>query len=328
MSGSLHLVLAWFSQWTLQIPATTAIDGRVQRLHRHATAPQAGVMENIILPEQIGDSQAEQKAVVDEAVVDEDGPATEDETRATLLERAKRPFAVILNEFVQVPKSKDPLQSRIGPLATFVNRGDLRALRAYLLLAAIISSGDSDDGFSTTLPLGAWARAFDTTRHADTRAASAAASKTIGRLVDRKVIARSRKGRERKVSITLLRPNGSGEPFIRKEEDGKLIPYFPLSNVFWTEGWWNELDLPATAMLLVSLHEKSGEFKLPTENFPKWYGWSADTAERGLKKLVELGILEKTQKLTKAPLSPTGQARVNVYRVLPPFAKNNVADVS
>jgi hypothetical protein len=37
-------------------------------------------------------------------------------------------------------------------------------------------------------------------------------------------------------------------------------------------------------MLLVALHEKNN-LELPAERVPEWYGWSADTSERGLATL-------------------------------------------
>ena len=55
--------------------------------------------------------------------------------------------------------------------------------------------------------------------------------------------------------------------------------------------WAEELSLPAIAMLLVALHEKPN-FPLATEHMPHWYGWSADTAERGLAELAKLGLLK------------------------------------
>jgi len=39
---------------------------------------------------------------------------------------------------------------------------------------------------------------------------------------------------------------------------------------------------------------------LPTERVPEWYGWSADTAERGLATLEEAGLLTHTTRLKKA----------------------------
>jgi hypothetical protein len=241
-------------------------------------------------------------------------PATAAETRAALLKRSRRDFAPINKLFVQAGPGT---ASRHAPLSTFVRRRDLRALRAELLLLGIISSGDSEDGWSATLPIPVWARAFDTTRHATGPSAATAVSKTLARLEARRLIKRERRGRERKIRVTLLREDGSGAPYTRPGK-GNSDRFLRLPHAYWLEGWYEKLDLSATAMLLVALHEKPG-FRLPTEHVPDWYGWSADTAERGLAALLKLGLLEKTERLKKAPLSPTGLTKVNEYTLLAPF---------
>lgn len=241
-------------------------------------------------------------------------PATEDDTRTHLLVRSKRPFAPIYKGFVQNPDKKAP--NRAGPLAQFIRNGDLRGLRALLFLHAIISSGEGDNGWSTTLPLAVWARAFDTTKTADRRSASTAATKVLSRLAARDLITRQRSGRARTVTVTLLRPDGSGQTYTRP--DGTSDRFLKLNNCFWTDGWHERLDLPATGMLLVALHEKPG-FELPTERMPDWYGFSADTAERGLKTLQDLGLLHVHKRIKKAPLSPTGATQVNGYTLTGPF---------
>ena len=57
---------------------------------------------------------------------------------------------------------------------------------------------------------------------------------------------------------------------------------------------------------------------------PEWYGWSADTAERGFRELEALGIIDKHSSSKKTPLSPTGFTRVNEYSVLPPYDKSSL----
>ncbi len=250
------------------------------------------------------------------AAVQYEAAATESETRQYLLDRSKRDAAPILKAFVQNPDKK--LASREGPLSVFVRHGDLRGLKAFLFLHAIISSGEGDNGWSTTLPLSVWARAFDTTKAAEHRSASTAATKLLTRLEDRKLIERDRVGRARKITVTLLRPDGTGAVYTRPGKDN-ADRFLKLSNAFWTDGWHERLDLPATAMLLVALHEKPG-FELVTERVPDWYGWSADTAERGLKTLHDLGLIEVHKRLKKAPLAPTGATLRNVYTLLGPFA--------
>jgi hypothetical protein len=185
--------------------------------------------------------------------------ATEDDTRAALLDRSKRDFAPVNKLFVQAAPGS---ASRPGPLATFVRNRDLRGLHAYLLLLGIISSGDGPDGWSTTLPIGVWARAFGTTRYAPPASAASAVSKVLARLEQRNLITRQRHDRERKIRITLLREDGSGQPYTRPGK-GNPDRYLRLPHAFWRDGWHERLGLPATAMLLVALHERNN-FELPT----------------------------------------------------------------
>ena len=252
----------------------------------------------------------------------DESPATEDETRAALLDRSKRDFAPVNKLFVQAAPGS---ASRPGPLATFVHNRDLRGLHAYLLLLGITSSGDSQDGWSTTLPIGVWARAFGTTRDATPASAASAVSKVLTRLEQRHLITRQRHGRKRKIRVTLLREDGTGQPYTRPGK-GNPDRFLRLPHTFWHDRWHERLDLPATAMLLVALHEKNN-FELPTERVPEWYGWSADTAERGLATLQQLGLLTHTTRLKKAPLSPTGLTKVNRYLLHEPFGQLTIDDI-
>jgi hypothetical protein len=207
-----------------------------------------------------------------------------------------------------------------------VRNRDLRGLHAYLLLLGIISSGDSQDGWSTTLPIKVWARAFGTTRDASPASAATAVSKLLTRLEQRKLITRQRHGRERKIRVTLLREDGSSQPYTRPGK-GNSDRFLRLPYAFWRDGWHERLDLPATAMLLVALHEKNN-FELPAERVPDWYGWSADTAERGLATLEQLRLLTHTARLKKAPLSPSGLTKVNRYLLHEPFGHLTADDIS
>jgi hypothetical protein len=241
-------------------------------------------------------------------------PATVADTRAALLTRSKRDFTPVNKLFVQAPQGS---AERHGPLSIFIKHGDHRGLLTYLFILAITSSGDQADGWSTTLPLSVWARALGTTETATGAAATAAVSKVLTRLENRYLIRRERRGRERKVRVTLLREDASSSEYTRPGK-GNTDRFLRLSHRFWLDEWSERLSLPALAMLLVALHEKPG-FELPTERMPDWYGWSADTAERGFAQLEEHGLLLKTSRLVKAPLSPTGITRVNQYWLQPPF---------
>lgn len=106
-----------------------------------------------------------------------------DETPAALLDRPRRDFAPVNKLFVQAAPGS---ASRHGPLATFVRNRDLRGLHAYLMLLGITSSGDSQDGWSTTLRIGVWPRAFGTTPNATPAPAASAVFKILTRLKQRK----------------------------------------------------------------------------------------------------------------------------------------------
>lgn len=244
-------------------------------------------------------------------------PATAADTRAFLIERSGRSFAPIPKAFIQNPDPKAK-SGRRAPLADFVRRGDKRALLALLMLHTIISSGEHDDGWSSTLPLQAWARALDTVATATGSSATSAATKILSRLVDRRLIERRRTGRERKVTITLLSADGTGKTYTRPTGATQADRFIRLNHQFWTQEWAQTLTLPAIAMLLVALHEKPG-FTLPTEHMPSWYGWSADTAERGLHELEERGLIRIGKQIYTDPISPSGVSSKNVYTVLPPF---------
>lgn len=250
-------------------------------------------------------------------------PADASATRNFLLERSGRSFAPVPKVFVQRPREIAGDQGRHGPLADFVRRRDKRGLLAFLLLHSIISSGDGQGGWSATHHLQVWARALNTVSTASGTSATSAATKVLTRLVERNLIARRRQGRERQVTVTLLSADGTGAPYVRPRGTAPESRFLRLNDAFWTEGWDEQLSLPAVAMLLVALHEKP-DFSLPTEHVPDWYGWSADTAERGFRELRDHGLISVTKHIYSDPISPTGLSSRNIYCVRPPFDASSV----
>jgi hypothetical protein len=242
------------------------------------------------------------------------------QTREAILRRANRTAVPLRRVFVQKPRSlvTEDSPERSGPLAWFVTTKNHRALHAYLFVLAATSSGGGAAGWSTTHPIRVWARAFGTTETAELTSASNAVSKLLGKLEDRALISRQRRGRERVIQVTLKREDGLGDDYTRP--DGKLAAdrFLKLPHEFWLDGWLDKLKLPGLAMLLVSLSEKHG-FQMPTERMPQWYGWSADTAERGLAELEALGILRKVRNRRVEPLSASGFGIINTYYLQPPF---------
>ena len=240
--------------------------------------------------------------------------ATVADTRRALLDRTNRLFTPLAKTFVQNPDRA--AASRRGPLAEFVNKGDHRGLLAFLLIHTAISNGTN--GWNTTLHLEVWARAFATIEHATPTSAKSAASKVLRRLEERSLIEREQSGRPKRIKVTVLMPDGTGQPYERPLGTSRETRFIRLSHRFWTDGWDQMLSLPAIAMLLVALHEKP-TFSLATEHMPDWYGWSADTAERGLRELRDHGLLEATQKSRKEPLAPAGVTYFNQYTLRAPF---------
>ena len=102
-------------------------------------------------------------------------------TRGRTPRRARRPTVPIRKTFVQAPPGQTP---RHGPLKAFVSAGDLRGLRAYLVVAAA-NSAENSDGWRTTLDFGHIDTCFDADLSATSPAARTAAWRTLGRLEPR-----------------------------------------------------------------------------------------------------------------------------------------------
>lgn len=254
--------------------------------------------------------------------------ATPKQTVEALLERSKRPNRALplRNTFIQ---QKDSGWRSIGPgpLRDFVFGGDSTALDLILLLRAVASGDSEDDGYSVRLPAAVLARAL---AHCGSSISVPAVSKALTRLVARKQITKERS--RRLTSVTILREDRSGEPYSHPGEDVDLglaptgVPvYFQLPYEYWLEDWSLKLSLSAKTMLLVSL-SLGKEFTLPVERAPDYYGFSADTAQRGFSQLVNAGILRRRSQRKVAPLAPEGYTLENHYTVLPPFNRMQPTD--
>ncbi|MFP8887834.1 hypothetical protein [Streptomyces mangrovi] len=183
-----------------------------------------------------------------------------------------------------------------------------------------ITSNELDvDGWSWTLNSSVWARALGTTQSASPASALTAVTRTFIRLEKRNLITWERIKRSREIKVTLLREDGSGQPYTRPGKDGNTDPYLKLPHAFWKQGHDGQLKLPGLAMLLVASCERPG-FKLATERVKDWYGWSADTAERGFKELAAKNLMVIDKKVEKAPEAPAGFTRVNLYTLTAPYA--------
>lgn len=238
--------------------------------------------------------------------MDEKPPTpTRQSTVSAIAERSGRPFIPIRREFVQVNRGP-------GPLATFVRNGDQRGLCLYLLVLTACSSAP----FDVALPGSAWGRALGL--DPSQQRVTAAVSKVWSRLEDRNLIERGRSGRW--AQVTLLREDGSGRPYTRPDGKAKADRFFKVPHELWLDRWYERLDLPGMAVLLIARSLRPG-FYLPQERAPEWYGISPETAGRGFAELQDVGLIEYVQTFKTAPLSPVGYTEQRQYTLKGAFSQ-------
>jgi hypothetical protein len=234
------------------------------------------------------------------------------ETVAALLERSSRNHVPIRRSFVQ----QRVRGGGAGPLAAFVHDRRVRALDLYLLGHAVASAPP----FRVSFPAAVWARALGLTPHSSSETL---VSRTWTWLEDQRLIESQRVGRRRE--ITLLREDGSGEPYRHPGEQGAADRghYFKLPYAYWEGNFHNRLSLPAKAVLLIALSLQD-DFILPTEKGKDWYGLSRDTIRKGLRDLRLHGLLSMHEERKLAPLSALGFTLERRYRLRPPFRAETV----
>lgn len=237
-------------------------------------------------------------------------PLSHRETLIDLLDQSGRGIVPIRKSFVQQGERGKRVP---GPLATFVSAHDERALDAYLFVHALASA----EPWNCDYPAGMWVRALDLTESAKPASARSAVSKVMKRLEDRHLVSRQRVGRT--ASITLLKEDGSGEPYEHPYNAGRGENWLQLPHAYWLEEFHQSLSLPAKAMLLIAL-SLPDDFPLPADRVPKWYGISADTAERGLRELRRSRVLNFDEQWVKNAKSDTGWTQERRYTLDEPFS--------
>ncbi|HEY9287496.1 MAG TPA: hypothetical protein VIT43_05695 [Candidatus Dormibacteraeota bacterium] len=85
------------------------------------------------------------------------------------------------------------------------------------------------------------------------------------------------------------------------------------------------LRMPGKAMLLIALGEME-EFELQVARVPKYYGISAETAERGFQELVRANLALFDQRSIKDPNHPEGKRLVKYWRLIGPYHRVRQAD--
>lgn len=204
--------------------------------------------------------------------------------------------------------------TRSGPLATFLRSHDDRGLEAYLFLHAMASASDP---YNCMLSSGVWVRVLGLAENAELRSARGAVSKIMKRLADRKLIERSRTGR--KADLALLREDGSGTKYERPLGKTRDERWLQLPHAYWLEGHYTDLSLPAKVILLIALSLDDG-FSLPKIVRDR-YGISADSADEGLRELVNKDLLDREYRWEKESRSDTGWTKRYTYTPIGSFSK-------
>lgn len=239
-----------------------------------------------------------------------DNPATTHDTVDAIVDTAVRPEFPLRRTFIQQKGIEPPLPG--PPLAGLVTAGD----RVGLLLYFLALTKASREPWDVSLHSAVWARALGIPEP-NTTVARTRVSKTWGRLVARKLVARSR--HKRLARFTLLCEDGSGDPYERPSSQYVKVPH-----ALWTAGpepsnrWFEILSLPELAFLVIALSNLDA-FALPAERGPDYYRVSADTLLRGQRGLRERGLLKVERSIVKAPLAPEGVTIENLYTLQQPF---------
>jgi len=166
-----------------------------------------------------------QKATAATRATTPPAPLTQQETIKDLLTQCARGIVPIRKSFVQQGRGKD---TKPGPLASFVTAHDTRALDTYLFVHALASA----EPWNCDYPAGTWVRALGLGNGATPASARGAVSKVMKRLENRNLVKRSRSGR--RASVTLLREDGSGEPYERPHRTGGDW-WLQLPYAYWLE---------------------------------------------------------------------------------------------
>lgn len=239
------------------------------------------------------------------------------DTIMDLLVGTKRGIVPIRRGFVQRGHAGT---TKPGPLHKFLTAHDERGLDAYLLVHAMASASEP---YINAMEAAVWVRALGIGEHIDgaidpeSDSARSGVSKVMRRLADRNLITRSR--RNRTGVITLLREDGTGEPYVRPLGRTRNDRWLRLPHAYWVEGYYRTLSLPAKVVLLIALSLPDG-FPLPEDRGPGWYGVSPDTIGTGLRELININLLQRRWEWVRAPRATHGWTQQHQYTLLGSFS--------
>lgn len=132
----------------------------------------------------------------------------------------------------------------------------------------------------------------------------------------------------------LLDERGTRKPYTRPDphqasegsEAADSTGYFRIPDLFWTDGYCVDLSAPAIAMYLISLYgDQTASFWFAEAAFRDRYGLSDSTRKKGLRELVEVGILDEDTRTIDIEGALMGRTRARkVYQLPPAFRSPNV----
>lgn len=230
---------------------------------------------------------------------------------AEIFDVADRRSVPIRTSFVQ---TRDYYYRRPAPgaLSTLVRRGRKSTFDQYLLALAAVAQGEP----SLSIESRVWTRALGL---ASTDSSRRIVSRNW-RILSELDLVRVRRDRGH-LHVTLLRENGSGEPYKQPNESKERI--LRLDCLYWRKGYHERLTVPGMTVLLIAL-TLGDWFALPTRRGPGWYGLSRSTLERGFKNAYDAAVLGRRYSLKEAPLAPMGYTKENHYILLAPFGPRGI----
>jgi hypothetical protein len=224
----------------------------------------------------------------------------------------RRAFVPIRTTIAQTGKGRDSKPNKVLPALLRAGSG---TLEQYLLtLAAASTGGESGSDYTLKQPSARLARAAG---HTEGPAGMRALNRAWTRLADLRLVQVDTSTRPS--TITLLREDGSGEPYVRPSITGaEKERFLKLPYAYWQKGWNEKLETPAKILLLVAL-TLDDYFLLPKEKGREWYALSPSTVQRGLAELVKHELLDVCPFWKATPYGPREQTLARRYRLAPPF---------
>jgi hypothetical protein len=236
------------------------------------------------------------------------------QTRAEGLDRSGRGYTKVRHNIAQKPDGHgSSIPSVLGPMVTDRKK---RSLQLYL---ALLTYWPWVKNLPAPIPAAGWARSLQTDKGrkwTPTNVSEAWADLKARGLVETKRLSRG-------LVVEPRREDGDaaytdpGE--VRANHDES---YFTLPPEFWTDEWFEELSMPALAMLLIisSKTSKDPETWLTNEDAAKWFGLSPRSVEGGIKDLKDAGLLSERVEWIPAGFSALGATKRHWYSLNGPFS--------